>query len=313
MSDSVPDDILSWENLIYIVDFLKASGEKRVGILGGEPTLHPDFNAMLLYILERGMDATVFTCGIMADEKLEEAVSLFRNLPPERCTFVVNLNNPAQINTPLAEIESIKRFLAAFGGMVVPGFNICRTDFDLSFIFSYINEYGLHRQMRLGVAHPIPGKKNQFIQIGDMGKVVERLFSFAPLFEAMRVMPGLDCGFPMCRFTSDQLGWFYRLTGARNDFGCGPVIDIGPDLKLWSCFPLSAFHKRSLFDFDSLRGIIEFYSRLHDKIRVEQAGIFLDCDGCRQREEGICKGGCLAHGLSRFGEESPVRMKEIYG
>ena len=41
MSESSPDDVLSWENLIYLADFLEASDEHNFRILGGEPTLHP--------------------------------------------------------------------------------------------------------------------------------------------------------------------------------------------------------------------------------------------------------------------------------
>ncbi len=312
MSESPPDDILSWDNLVYLADFLQAAGERQFRILGGEPTLHPEFNAMILYLLERGFDIHVFTSGIMANTKLDESVALFRNLPPPRLTLVCNLNDPQMSHMPLAEVESVRRFLAAFGEMVTPGFNIYRTDFDLTFLFALINEFGLQRHIRLGIAHPIPGVKNVFIPIPDIDTVIERLFTFMPLFETLRVRPGLDCGFPICRFTPRQLGWLTRLTGGKNDFGCGPVVDIGPDMTLWPCFPLSSFHKRSVFEFNSMREIADFYMQLHQKIRVEVGGIYEECDSCRTREDGICMGGCVAHSLARFQEESPVRMQEMY-
>ena len=312
MSESPPDDILSWENLIYIADFLQASGERRFQILGGEPTLHPDFNSMILYLLERGFDINVFTSGIMSNAKLDEAVALFRNVRAPRLAFICNMNDPGQTHSSLAEEESVRRFLGAFGEMVVPGFNIYRTDFDLTFLFHAINEFGLQRGIRLGIAHPIPGVKNLFISLADMDAVIARLFSFAPMFESLRVKPGLDRGFPMCRFSAEQLGWLYRNTGARSNFGCGPVADIGPDLSVWPCFPLSSFQKKSLFEFNSLREIMDAYADLHKKIHVEVGGIFVECDACRFREDQLCMGGCVAHALSRFQEEAPVRMREMY-
>jgi radical SAM protein with 4Fe4S-binding SPASM domain len=312
MAESSPDDILSWENLIYIADFLQSSGERVFRLLGGEPTLHPDFNAMVLYLLERQFNVNVFTSGVMSDAVLNEMAELFGGLPPERLSIICNLNDPAKTRTPLAEQESIRRFLRLMGERVVPGFNIYRVDFDLDFLFQYINEFGLQRHIRVGIAHPIAGKKNLYIRINQIDEVIARLFSYAPMFERMRVKPGLDCGFPICRFSDEQLAWLYRHAGAKSEFGCGPVVDIGPDMSVWPCFPLSSFHKRSLFEFNSMREIIEYYQQIHRAVRTEVGGLYDDCDLCRHREDGICLGGCLAHSLSKFQNEAPVRMREIY-
>lgn len=312
MAESLPDDILSWEDLIYLADFLQSSGERRFSILGGEPTLHPDFNNMILYLLERNFDINVFTSGIMSDQKLEEATSLFSNVLPERLTFTCNFNDPDKTRTSLAEVQSLKRFLKKFGERVVPGFNIYRPDFTLDFLFRYVAEYGLHRTIRLGLAHPIAGRKNLHIKPEDIDGVIRLIFSYVPLFERLRVKPGLDCGFPMCRMTDRELGWLYRFTGSHYDFGCSPVIDIGPDMMVWTCFPLSGFHKKSIFEFNSLKEIHDFYQNLHNTIRTEVGGIFEECDNCDFREEELCRGGCLAHSLNNFQNEQPVRMKEIY-
>ena len=312
MSESFPEDILSWENLIYLADFLEASGERRFPILGGEPTLHPHFNDMVAYLLERNFDVNVFTSGIMSDHILKEAASMFNHLPFQKLSFICNLNDPQKTRTSLAELESIKRFLKIMGDRVVPGFNIYRKDFELEFLFQYINEYGLHRNIRLGLSHPIAGRKNIFISLDEIDLIIRRIFSYRPLFERLRIKPGLDCGFPMCRFSDDQLAWLYRFAGGKYDFGCRPVIDIGPDMTVWSCFPLSSFHKKSIFEFNSLKEIYDYYFSLHEKIKVETGGIFEECDTCIIREDNICHGGCLAHNLSRFQEEFPLRMKEVY-
>ncbi|NOZ37009.1 MAG: 4Fe-4S cluster-binding domain-containing protein, partial [Gammaproteobacteria bacterium] len=39
MANSVPDDILSWENFIYLADLFEKSGERKFPLLGGEPSL----------------------------------------------------------------------------------------------------------------------------------------------------------------------------------------------------------------------------------------------------------------------------------
>jgi len=312
MSESSPTDMLSWEDLIYLADFLWASGERKFRILGGEPTLHPEFNNMVLYLLERGFDITVFTSGIMADSKLLEAEFLFRDLPPERLNFMCNTNDPQRTHTPLAEQESIKRFFRAFGNKVSLGLNVYKLDFSMDFLVQYINEFGLQRHIRVGIAHPIPGKKNLFLPLDAIDRVIERLFSYAPLLDRFRVKTTLDCGFPLCRISNDQLGWIQRVTGGQTRFGCNPVIDIGPDMSVWPCFPLSDFHKKSIYDFNSMREVIDFYQKYHDVVRIEAGGIFGACDECTFREEHICSGGCIAHCVSRFQNEAPIRMKDVY-
>lgn len=313
MSDTSPDDVLSWEDLIYLADFLEKSGEKRVGILGGEPTLHPGFNDYLLYLLDRGFHLNVFTNGIMSERKLVEAGRLFRDVAPDRLGFTCNLNDPDATFAPMAELEAVKRFLSVFGEKVVPGINIYRKDFSLEYIIRYINEYGLQRQLRVGVAHPIAGQKNAFVKLTDLRAVIARLFSYRDVFERFRVKMGLDCGFPLCLFTDDQLAWLYRVTGGRSEFGCGPVVDIGPDMKVWSCFPLSAHNTRSLYEFNTLADVHEFYRGIHRSIRTEMGGIFEECDRCIHREDEVCGGGCLAHSLSHFVDEAPIRIQEVYG
>lgn len=312
MSGAAPEDILGWEDLIYLADFLQASEERRFSLLGGEPTLHPEFATMAAYLIERGFELTVFTCGVMTERTLAETWELLGEVPDGKLTFICNLNDPAKTRTPLAEVEAVQRFLRLFGERTVPGFNIYRPDFDLGFLMGYINEFGLKRNIRIGVAHPIPGRKNRSIPLEAFGEVIDRLMSFTPLFERLRVKPGLDCGFPLCCFSDAQLGWLYRYTGGRSEFACGPVVDIGPDLSVWSCFPLANFHKRSVYEFDNLKQIVEHYAEIHRKIRIEAGGIFEACDNCVFREDHLCEGGCVAHLLARFQQEPPLRMREVY-
>jgi len=312
MLESAPEDIMSWENLIYLADLFEASGERRFPLLGGEPMLHPEFINFVIYLLERNFEVTVFTSGILTGKLLFEATTALSNVRPERLTFICNLNDPQMTHSPLAEVECVRRFLGHFGDRITPGFNVYRADFRLDFLFQYIREFGLRRHIRVGIAHPILGRKNRYLSLSDIDLVFERLFFYAPLFERLRIRPGLDCGFPLCRLSDSQLGWLYRYTGGKSDFGCGPVIDIGPDMTVWPCFPLSSFHKRSVFEFNSIREMHDYYRGLHDMIHVEVGGIFEECDNCLFREEQLCAGGCVAHSLQKFQEETPVRMKEMY-
>lgn len=310
MSDSEPEDVLSWEDLIYLTDFFAASGEYRISLLGGEPTLHPEFIDMVFYLIERNFQIVVFTSGIMSERRLEETRQAFADLSHDKLSFVCNVNDPQK--SPPKENQKVERFLKAFGKYITLGYNIHETDFNLDFIFQYINQYGLKHFLRLGLAHPILGAKNVHVPVADFPKMVKQLISYLPLFERFRVRPSFDCGFPICIFSDAEIGRFFKVFSDLK-FGCGPAIDIGPDMTVWSCFPLSTFHKKSIFEFDTYQDVIDYYLHLHESVRVESGGIYEACDDCLYRQDGLCSGGCLAHLMNNFRNEAKVRIKEVYG
>ena len=77
---------LSWENLIYLADFLLASGQRQVSLLDGGPTMHPQCVDFILYLLDRGFDVTLFTDGILSPSRLEEFRGHLTEAPIERFT-----------------------------------------------------------------------------------------------------------------------------------------------------------------------------------------------------------------------------------
>lgn len=66
------------------------------------------------------------------------------------------------------------------------------------------------------------------------------------------------------------------------------MIDIGPDLDIWPCFPLSGY-RGDLARFNDLDEIHAHFSELNPS-----RGIVYDerCDGCPERASGDCHGGC---------------------
>jgi MoaA/NifB/PqqE/SkfB family radical SAM enzyme len=307
---SSPDQILSWENLIYLADFMAASGERNISLLGGEPTLHPQFVDFVLYLLQREFRVNVFTNGIMSSHRLMELKEHLGAVPNERLGFVCNLNNPEQTDAPLEQQKRVEEFLGLMGPWTQPGFNIYRVDFDLEFLFDLVNRYGMKRRLRLGLAHPVPGASSAYIKPGEIGPAMERLYSYRALFEGFQLDFGPDCGFPLCKFSDEQLGWLYRMGKVDMRFKCGPVIDITPDMSVYACFPLSNLSRRSIFEFDNLGQVADFFTETHRKIRAEAKGIYPECDGCEQMNKGICSGGGACQLLNIFKNETAVRLLE---
>ena len=310
MHDAPPEDILKWEDLIYIIDFFQAGGDTNISLLGGEPFLHPDIVDYILYIIHRGMHVTVFTSGVVSEKILSDAIQKLENVDPRTLGFVVNLNNPRE--TSFSENESIGRFFNAFSRFCTLSINVYKLNFDYSYALNTINKYGLQRHIRLGLAHPIPGKKNMCIKPEDLPNMAKELMAYLPTFEAFDIHVGFDCGMPMCIFNDEELGKLFKHTFGNANFRCGAAIDVGPDLDVWACFPLSGYNKHSLLEFQNHEELCHNFADFHNTVRTEVGGIFQKCDNCEYRQKGICSGGCLSHSLNKFVNEEHIRNAQVY-
>lgn len=310
MSDSIKDVMLSWDDLIYIADFMEISHENHVSLLGGEPTLHPLFTDFIIYLLERHFHVNIFTNGIIAKDMLTEIESCLKKYTPDRLSFVCNVNPPDIAS--VKEIESVGRFLKSMNKYISLSLNIYKYDYDLEFAFQYIKDYDLKKHTRIGLAHPIPGEINSAVSLDRMDAMATTFINQMPLYEKNDVSFGFDCGMPICLFSDEQLGRMFKSGPKVLKFNCGPAIDIGPDMNVWSCFPLSAFHKRSLYEFDSLQQVISYFSEFHKVIRGFSGGLFEHCNNCIYRKREVCTGGCISHILSRLDEDALDQIKERY-
>jgi len=285
--------LLSWENLIYIADLFESSNEKHLSLLGGEPTLHPDFVDFVLYLHQRKFHINVFTSGIMSDKKLDIAKAYLLKIPVENLSFVCNYNYPDSSKSN--ETKQIHKFFKQFSKYISLSFNLYQKDFDFTFLVDAIHKYELKKYIRLGLAQPIPGQKNECLSLKEVRELAGNFRNQLEILEKNRIEIGFDCGMPLCIFSNEDIGRLFKLNKGRVVFSCGPAIDIGPDMQVWACFPLSNHERRSLYDFDKIEEIKKFFSTHHTNIRQETGGIFEECKSCTYLKEELCKGGCLAH------------------
>lgn len=294
MEGKTIDDNLKWDDLIYVADFFIQSDSRVIHLLGGEPTLHPHYVDFVLYLIDRGLSVTTFTSGIMSPKKLKEMEQHLSCYDHKKLAFVVNVNDPA--DSPATEIEKQKEFFGVFAKNSNPGFNIYKADFSFDFIFDYYKTYpDLYKRIRVGLTHPIVGEKNYALPKEDMSKMAKKFISYIPQLEEKGIVAGFDCGMPMCLFSDEEIGKMYKMTKGNLKFQCGSAIDIGPDLSVWSCFPLANVDKKSLYEFDNIQGIHEYYLKMHRETRDKKGGLFPECQDCKYRSQELCAGGCLAH------------------
>ncbi len=286
---------ISRKDFLTAVEFAKRSGEERVGLLGGEPSLHPDFIALLREAWAMKIQTSIFTNGTWKKEVIDSFLSSL-DKDHGKANIIVNVNHPD--DTPAKEQEAQAYLFTRLGRYCTLSFNIYREDFDPLFLVDIINTYQCDRQIRLGIAEPLAHHASQHVEVTRYKELAPTIMKLAESCDANDISLGFDCGFLLCMFTAEELGRLH-LAGARYNFGCGPVLDVGTDLSVWACFPLSTFAKGAhLLEFENCAQLLDHF-RAQFK-RLYRAGALPECIDCRHRKRKKCAGGCAAHVYRSF-------------
>ncbi len=282
---------LSLANLGRIIRFLKQSDIKGVSLLGGEPTLHPEFGLLVDKILAAGFGLSLFTNGLMP----LKALDYLTQMDNQKLHMVVNINQPDDCKP--AESEQLAHTLAKLGHRAGLGFNIYKPQPAFEFLLEAIDKYKLYKYIRLSMAQPILKADNDYLPLQEYSKLAPQLVKFASQCDKSDIKLAFDCGFILCMFSEEQLGRLY-LYNVSLGFYCAPAIDIGPDLDLWRCFPLSKVYNRNLDEFENYRQIIDFYQQKFEPFSL--FGGLPECSQCKYRRRRQCSGGCLSYKIKAF-------------
>lgn len=282
------------------LDLLERSGIMEARLLGGEPTLHPEFPALVAEALARGFHLQVFSNGLMP----ESSLACLLDAPPDRCAVLLNIHR-AEDQAPDARAR-VWQSAARLGRLATVGINIYRTGMDLGFAFEWIEGCGLTRWLRLGLAHPRFGGGNQHLAPKHYPVVGRELTALALLANARGVRLDLDCGFVPCMFPPE----FFDISGiGASEVGvrCGPLPDVLPDLSAISCYALAPIHRVALAAAETTG---ELREQLSAALRpARETGIYKECAACAWRSQGACNGGCLSAAMARTrSTPPPVRL-----
>ncbi len=282
---------MSPETFEHALDFLERSNIDQARLLGGEPTLHPDFPWFAAKVVDRGLRLLVFSNGLMP----QAALQCLARMSDERTAVLVNVNSPEEWKA--GEHEQQVATFQRLGPKVTLGFNINTPGAQLDFLLALIRQFGLSTSVRLGLAHPCWPGTNEFLHPRYYLEVGRRVAEFAAQAREVGVKVEFDCGFVSCMFPRDSLE---ILGEGAQDLGqrCSPVLDILPDGQVASCYPLASLHQEPLPDhYDAAWLRARFEDRLQPYRRV---GVFRECVACPLREDGQCVGGCLAASMQRL-------------
>jgi hypothetical protein len=263
-----------------------------LGILGGEPTLHPDIAGILTRLHSIGVASVLFTNALYPDEPtgLDASTdSLAEVLAAHTASIVVNYNEPQVY--PQGQWERAQRHigdLVAAGAKLSFSKNFSRGHTAFDYLIEGCQRFGVTR-VRYDVSRPNRAWGNNHFASGEEREVIRTLLAFTRRCEEEGILTGLDCCLPLCDFTAEELVWLkehsMRFAGI-----CQPSLDVQTDLSVSYCMPLSDV---SLPDVCAWAGEMGLLCEMNALVRARRESRPPGCEACACFARS-CQGGCLA-------------------
>jgi radical SAM protein with 4Fe4S-binding SPASM domain len=292
---------ISRENVRVWMDFLERSSEMNLRLLGGEPTLHPEFINIVEEALGRNFHIQLFSNCIISKQKTD----YLSEIPKEKLSILANIS--PQANDSEKQIALRTYALEKLGDRICQGITITSTEFDYQFLIENIKIFNLVKKIRVGVAQPIVGHNNEYFHPSDYPKLGKCIVDMAAACFDKDILIGFDCGMTLCMFTENELGKLMKTSSGYTSV-CRPIIDVSSNLDIWACFPLSEVLMTRLEKYNNRKEIEEAYEKRLAPYR--SIGCMPDCLTCVYKRRQICNGGCIAHAMNSLNRMPPRHIDD---
>lgn len=291
---------ISIENFRTALKFISKT-QSHVGIIGGEPTLHPEFEKLLKIIIENPViqTANLFTNGIEVDK-------YHLILANRKFTYLVNCNSSSNMGQEkyskmVSNLDKMHNdwFI---GDRTSLGINMYKPDFEYEYMLELLKRYN-KKTVRVSICVPNTDDKRSLKPLDYFKLMKPRVLQFFQELKELKIVPHFDCNsLPLCQISNADYGFirdFYemgedpRRINLLDGNMCSPVIDIMPDLSTARCFGIKPEKPAVITDFETLEELSAYYTMQFDRIG---ATIPVDesCKDCKQFNTGSCLGGCLS-------------------
>lgn len=299
---------ITLENFEKALNFAVKSREGRLGLIGGEPLLHPKFDEIVDMAIRSPIPAVhLFTNGVFLDK-------YFHLFGSDKFTILINVNSPDDIGEKqysriLNNIDYLVNKMHAKNKISV-GVNIYKEDMDFDFILDIIKKHGFNR-LRLAITVPNTDDKREEDAIDYFKRMKDTTFRLFKELDKLGCMPSYDCnGMPMCVPTEIERDWLRSFWKYEAECGycniadnhkCSPVIDILPNLDAVRCFGMSDVLKVPMEKFENTRQLRGYFEHEIDNV-MSLIPASESCKTCLYKNSLDCFGGCLAFKLKDYEE-----------
>ena len=297
---------ISIKNFLRAVSFITRT-ESYVGLIGGEPTLHPGFQTImeLLIASPKVKGVRLFTNGLLLDKFISE-------ITHPKFEICVNCNSPSAIGEDtyarLVRNLDILFQQETMKNRVLLGFNLYSDDMDYSYMLELLQRYGLH-SVRTSLTVPDFSNCDRIDAMEHFMKRKKFLLDVYKKMDSIQVLLFSDCNHPpYCIWTEEEKQWLESYaakytTGVSKLVGnhsrCSPVIDILPNLQAVRCFGMSDFMKVSIDDFQDIPDLCDFFRNEIDSIAYKLPACE-ECKDCHEWKVRHCLAGCIGYKGSRI-------------
>ncbi len=284
--------------------FFQIKDQRKVSLMGGEPTLNPDLSEMIQYLKKQDVKAIIFTNFLFRKDKLK----LF---DPNVVQGFVGTYNPSS-SYRKREYERMEENISELkkrGFSVKLSYNITEENLDYTYILDACERHGLDA-VRFSTAFPNPDFDNEYMNPEKLWKAGPVINRFVREAVKRNIKPYLDCTIPLCILGSENdILFFFKHVHMGSQI-CKSTADINPDLSMSYCMPLhQKVHVPRIFEFEQMKDINNHFEEMNKESR-NHTYLFEDCIDCKYRIRKLCQGGCLA--LKRkfhFSVSSPKEQK----
>ncbi|HTZ40889.1 MAG TPA: radical SAM protein [Syntrophales bacterium] len=267
-----------------VVKFYESSGLSRMILLGGEPLLHTRFMDILELLRSRSFSVHVSTTGICSKALLDQIAAMkFPDL-----TF--GLNSTSHFHYPVPKRRRVEDFLRRVGHRVMLGYTITESDIDRGDCYPIVDrlmlimKYSLRPLIQFQIAVPADGV-SRYIPLNRYAELMDLLDVWFRVLLQNGVSYGIDChSIPRCAMPVTAAD-SRKFRSTCDHF----MVDIGPGLEAWPCFPLSKF-KTDLLSFGNLFRLQTYFQ---EQVRAQGLSCQACCVTCVEKVERRCSGGCL--------------------
>lgn len=289
-----PNEEVSLDSVRYFIDFFK--NKKYVGLLGGEPTLHSRFIEIVNLFLKEGFYVNLFSNGLY-NSIVSDFLSALGNAS---VGIILNIN---EFCLKDSRSELIHRNLSKLKSSKIKNITLSLNYYILNqntdYIFDLAEKYGI-RTIRIGFSNPILGKKNHSISLEELKTQGDTIYLFLKKCVQNKLSFSIDCGsYIPCMFTDPQVKEMLLWSQNFSNGICSldGALDVGINLDIWRCFPLSDAKKGNLKNFKSESEINSFlaksFSHYHKRLFPLD-----ECYDCNLGIKKLCGGGCLSRSIS---------------
>jgi len=286
---------ISFDDLVLVVEWLVKQGVRSVGLFGGEPTFHPEFNKLICYAASK-ISIFLPTNGLFEESKK------IPFLKGEIKGVVLHFNlKAAYMKSDWELFNRNAEFLSSLNILTSVRFVIDSMPLPKKEILSF---YRKHR-VPFGFAFAKPGafKKNRFLALQKIKETMSLIEKDILSLRKNGINAFITGSLPFC-FVEDYLHLFssnsdepYPRQGAcclTEDGEFDASIIIQPDLTTNICMGLPLLNPKRIVEYETLDEAKKFFEK--DFLRIQKQPLFKECKKC-EYYNNYCYGGCLAYKL----------------